>query len=97
MSYKQNVASAVLGLVLTLLGLVLAILSNPARFSLDVADDRYIRLFAISGFVCTLAGVFYVSFLSKKHDPIDEPSTSKKCKPWCWMGVYPPISRVLPA
>ncbi|TWU30392.1 hypothetical protein Pla144_11780 [Bythopirellula polymerisocia] len=55
-SNKQNVIVAFNGLALAVLGLVLAILSNPARFSINVADDRNIQLFALTGFVCTLVG-----------------------------------------
>lgn len=62
MSHKQNVAWAILGLGLALVGLILAALSDPARFSIDVADDRYIHLFAVSGFGCTLIGTFLFLF-----------------------------------
>ena len=43
---------------LIIIGLVLAALSNPNLYSMSVADDRYIRLFANSGFACTFVGIF---------------------------------------
>jgi hypothetical protein len=55
--YWRVVAIACVGLVLVVTGLSLAILSNPNRFSLDIADDRNIQLFAISGFACTFVGI----------------------------------------
>lgn len=55
-SHKQSAMKAMLGLVFVLVGLVLAVLSNPARFSIKVQEDQYIRLLAVSGFFCTLAG-----------------------------------------
>ena len=48
---------ALIGLTLVTGGLLLAALSNPKRFSLNVANDRYIQVFAISGFACTLTGI----------------------------------------
>ena len=57
-SHGRVVASALIGLTLGAGGLLLAALSNPKRFSINVAEDRYIQLFAISGFLCTAVGVF---------------------------------------
>ena len=51
------VACALAGLALVGTGLVLAVLSNPKRFSINIADDRNIQLFALSGFVSTLVGI----------------------------------------
>jgi hypothetical protein len=56
-THRRIFALALVGLALIVTGLWLAALSNPIRFSLNVADDRSIQLFAISGFACTLAGV----------------------------------------
>lgn len=56
-SHWQVVAFAFIGLALVGTGLSLAVLSNPTRFSINVADDRYIQLFAISSFACTLIGI----------------------------------------
>jgi hypothetical protein len=43
--------------VLVYTGIVLAALSNPDRFSLNVSADRQIDLLSASGFVCTTAGI----------------------------------------
>jgi hypothetical protein len=56
-NHRRVVAIAFAGLALVGTGLTLAVLSNPKRFSIDVADDRYIQLFVISGFACTFAGI----------------------------------------
>ena len=56
-NHWRVVACALLGLALVGAGLSLAVLSNPKRFSINVADDRYIQIFAISGFACTLVGI----------------------------------------
>ena len=56
-NYWRVAASAFVGLALVGVGLSLAVLSNPKRFAIGVADDRDIHLFALSGFVCTLAGI----------------------------------------
>ncbi len=56
-NYWRVVAFAFVGLAFVGTGLLLAVLSNPKRFSLSVADDRNIQLFAISSFACTLAGI----------------------------------------
>ncbi len=56
-NHWRVVAFALAGLALVGGGLPLALLSNPKRFSINVADDRYIQLFAISGFACTLVGI----------------------------------------
>ncbi len=55
--YRRVVAFAFVGLALVGAGLSLAALSNPQRFSLSVADDRYIHFFTFSGVVCTVAGI----------------------------------------
>jgi hypothetical protein len=56
-NHWRVIALALIGLALVGGGMSLAVLSNPKRFSIDVADDRYIQLFAISGFACTLIGI----------------------------------------
>lgn len=56
-NHGRVVVIALMGLALIGTGLSLAVLSNPKRFSLNVADDRYIQLFALSGFACTLVGI----------------------------------------
>ena len=56
-SHGRVVASALIGLALVAGGLSLAALSNPRRFSINVAEDRYIQVFAISGFLCTVVGI----------------------------------------
>ncbi len=57
-NHWRVVAFALVGLALVAIGLLLAVLSNPNLYSMSVADDRYIQLFAISGFACTLVGIF---------------------------------------
>ena len=69
---RLGIAGALLALVLIATGLTLAVFSNPRRFSLNVADDRYIQLFALSGFACTLVGIFlflYAVRNSTQHMP----------------------------
>lgn len=56
-NHLRAIALALIGLALAGGGMSLAVFSNPKRFSIDVADDRYIQLFAISGFACTLIGI----------------------------------------
>lgn len=56
-NHWRVIVFALTGLTLVTGGLVLAALSNPKRFTLDVANDRYIQFFAISGLACTLTGV----------------------------------------
>ena len=55
--YWAVLTVAVAGLVLICAGLLLASRSNPAKFSLDPKEDKYILLFAAAGFICTLAGI----------------------------------------
>lgn len=55
-NYWKNVVVAVFGLLLIGTGLAFAALSNPARFSSSVENDKYIDLFAGSGFLCTVVG-----------------------------------------
>jgi len=55
--YWLVLTGAVAGVVLVCAGLLLAALSNPGRFSLDVTADRQIRLLVASGFACTIAGI----------------------------------------
>ena len=57
-NHWRVVAFALVGLALVAIGLLLAALSNPNLYSMSVADDRYIQLFANSGFACTLVGIF---------------------------------------
>ena len=57
LNYPGHVAIAFIGLAFIVGGLWLAMLSNPQRFSMSVADDRNIQRFAFSGFACTLAGI----------------------------------------
>ena len=52
-----NSVAAMVGALLVALGLALAALSNPKRFSLDPRFDGHIHLFTAAGFACTLAGV----------------------------------------
>ena len=56
-NHWRVVAFAFVGLALVGTGLSLAVLSNPRRFPINVEYDRYIHLFAISGFACTLIGI----------------------------------------
>ena len=56
-NYWRVVAIAFVGLTLVGVGLSLAVLSNPKRFTISVTDDRYVQFFALSGFACTLAGI----------------------------------------
>jgi uncharacterized membrane protein len=56
-NHERVIAFALVGLALIVTGLALAVLSNPRRFSINVADDRYIQFFAISGCVSTVVGV----------------------------------------
>jgi hypothetical protein len=55
--YSKNFAIALIGLLFIGTGLVLAAISNPARFSLDVQNDNTIDLYAVSGLLCTVVGV----------------------------------------
>lgn len=55
-NYRKIVVVAVFGLLLVGMGLTFAALSNPARFSFNVQNDKYIDLFAASGFLCTVVG-----------------------------------------
>lgn len=48
---------ALVGIAFVGTGLWLALLSNPNRFSLHIADDSNIHLLAISGFGCTIVGL----------------------------------------
>ena len=57
-NHWRVVAFALVGIALVAIGLLLAVLSNPNLYSMSVADDRYIQLFANSGFACTLVGIF---------------------------------------
>ena len=56
-NYWRVVALAFVGLALVGVGLWLAVLSDPKRFSISVADDRSILFFSLSGVLCTLAGI----------------------------------------
>ncbi len=56
-NHGRVVAIALMGLALVGTGLLLALLSNPKRFSINVTDDRYIQLFSLSGFAFTLVGI----------------------------------------
>jgi uncharacterized membrane protein len=56
-NYWHIAAFAFVGLALVGAGLWLAVLSNPTRFTMSVADDRKIQFFVLSGFACTLAGI----------------------------------------
>lgn len=64
-NHWRVVAFALVGLALVGGGLSLAVLSNPKRFSINVADDRYIQLFAISGFACTVIGILLFLYAVK--------------------------------
>ena len=55
--HSKNLAIALIGLLFIGTGLVLAAMSNPARFSLDVQNDNTIDLYVVSGFLCTVVGV----------------------------------------
>ena len=72
-NHGRVVAFALVGLALIGTGLSLAVLSNPKRFSINVEYDRYIQLFAISGFACTLVGIllflYYVRDTTKSMPP----------------------------
>lgn len=54
--YWKTVVVTVFGLLLVGTGLAFAALSNPARFSSSVHNDKYIDLLAGGGFLCTLVG-----------------------------------------
>ena len=56
-NHQRVVACAFVGLALVATGLSLAVLSNPRRFPINVEYDRYIHLFALSGFACTFVGI----------------------------------------
>lgn len=56
-NHWRVVSFALVGLALVVTGLSFALLSNPKRFSINVADDQYIHIFATSGFACTLVGI----------------------------------------
>lgn len=63
--YGKTIVLAIISLVLVVVGLLLAGLSNPKRFSLQVSDDRFIQAFAISGLVSTLTGVLLFLYVLK--------------------------------
>lgn len=50
-------SGALTGIVLVCVGLWLAVLSNPRRFSLNVAEDRQIHLLAGAAFLSTISGI----------------------------------------
>ncbi len=54
---RVAVIMSVAGLVMIFVGLALAALSNPGRFSLDPRLDRQIHLLAVSGVTCTAVGI----------------------------------------
>ncbi len=55
--YEATLFVALIGLVLAGIGLMLAMLSNPARFSDNVQNDRIIDAYAGGGFLCAVLGV----------------------------------------
>lgn len=55
-NYWKILSVAAIGLLLVCTGLTMAALSNPARFSSSVRNDKFIDLFAGSGFLCTIVG-----------------------------------------
>lgn len=55
--YQTTLFVALIGLVLVGAGLWLAMLSNPARFSNNVQNDRIIDAYAGGGFLCVIVGV----------------------------------------
>lgn len=65
-NHWRVVGFALVGLALVGTGLSFAGLSNPKRFPVNAEYDRYIHLFAVSGFVFTLIGV--VLFLYSVRD-----------------------------
>ncbi len=56
-TYWLVLAGAIVGVAFVCVGLWLAALSNPRRFTLDVAADRQIGVLAFTGFACTVAGI----------------------------------------
>ena len=56
-SYQATLFVGLIGLVLVGTGLWLAMLSNPARFSNNVQNDRIIDAYAGGGFLCAVVGV----------------------------------------
>ncbi len=68
---------AVAGVVLVCAGLLLAALSNPRRFSLDVAADRHIHLLVASGLACTITGIALL-LTAVRHTTASMPPQQKK-------------------
>ena len=54
---RKPYGTVLVGAILVCVGLVLAVLSNPARFSLDPSADTQILLLVLSGFACTVFGL----------------------------------------
>lgn len=54
--YEATLFVALIGLVLVGTGLWLAMLSNPARFTNNVQNDRIIDTYASGGFLCVIVG-----------------------------------------
>lgn len=69
--------AGIVGLVLVCIGLSLAYLSNPTRFPLDVAYDRQIGLYSLSGLGTTIAGLLMV-VLAAARTTADMPPQNRR-------------------
>jgi hypothetical protein len=64
-TYTRTVLLAGLGIVMSIIGLYFSYLSNPRRFSLAIANDKYIHGFLAAGMGLTLVGAGLFLYAAK--------------------------------
>jgi hypothetical protein len=82
---KKPYGTVVVGMVFVGVGLVLAVLSEPRRFSLDPKADTQILLLTVSGAACTIFGV--VMLLTAAGSTTKSMPPEKKTKTNAGVGI----------